>query len=141
MREKGLAQLAMVETHEVLEAEWLVENSPAHAVLAPYGIAEMSAAYRLLDAAREVGTGILATRPPGATSSMDVTDLQLRLSDERIAAAIEPLPRSDADLAVIQEAMKTRLSAERRRELWDDFTSRVPPPPPLRSGHPPEYGA
>ncbi|HTW95357.1 MAG TPA: hypothetical protein VMD30_11215 [Tepidisphaeraceae bacterium] len=139
LREQNLAQLVIVETLDALEAEWLVENSPAHGILVPFGQRNMSAAFRLLDAAKEVGTAILATPP--ALGRENATDLQLRLSDDRIAAAVEPLPQTNAELMRIREALNSPLSDEVRAELWNDYSSRIPPPPPLRSGHPPEYGA
>jgi hypothetical protein len=138
VRERNLARLIVIEAAGIADAQWLVESSPAHAVIVPYGVEDLTAGFSLLDTAMEVGTAILATRPTAAVWSPPpdalAYDVQMRTGDDRIAASIEPLPASPPipDLP---------LSAEAREELWKQFRAQVPPPPPLKGGHPPEYGA
>ena len=62
-RNAGVIRLIFLEATDVPNAEWLIENTAAHAVSLPFGVADLTAAYGLLDIAKEVGTAVLARRP------------------------------------------------------------------------------
>ena len=63
LRDAGVTRLIFLEATDVPNAEWLIENTAAHAVSLPFGVADLTAAYGLLDIAKEVGTAVLARRP------------------------------------------------------------------------------
>jgi hypothetical protein len=150
LRDAGVIRLIFLEANDVPNAEWLIENTAAHAVSLPYGVADQTAAYGLLDIAKEVGTAVLARRPDrrvwNAPAGSDLPTWHLRfcLSDPRIAAAVEPLPDTNDRLTDLAASAATSMSDDEvksRERLWTAFQEQVPKPPRSRTGHPPEYGA
>lgn len=134
LRDRGLMELLMAQADDCAAGEWLVDHSPAQAVVAPYTIANQLAAYRLLDSASEVDTAILAQGDGGDPAA----DVRFVLSDPRIAAVVLPLPHTPAELGVLLEAASNPMDESDRQKLWADYQTRVPAPPKPRSAHPPE---
>jgi hypothetical protein len=147
LREAGVIRLIFLEATDVPNAEWLIENTAAHAVSLPFGVADLTAAYGLLDIAKEVGTAVLARRPErivwNATAGWDKPTMHVPfcLSDPRVAAVIEPLPATDERLTYLVAAASSPIPNQVRESIWAAFQQEVPKPPRSRTGHPPEYGA
>ena len=147
LRDAGVTRLIFLEATDVPNAEWLIENTAAHAVSLPFGVADLTAAYGLLDIAQEVGTAVLVRRPErvvwNATSGWDkpTSHVPFCLSDPRVAAVIEPLPDTEERLRDLLVAAASLVSDDVTGELWAAFQQQVPRPPRSRTGHPPEYGA
>jgi hypothetical protein len=147
LRDAGVTRLIFLEATDVPNAEWLIENTAAHAVSLPFGVADQTAAYGLFDVAREVGTAVLARRPVrtvwNAPAGWDNprSHVPFCLTDARVAAVIEPLPETDERLVGLLAAARSPLPDEVRASLWTAFQQQVPKPPRSRTGHPPEYGA
>jgi hypothetical protein len=147
LRDAGVTRLIFLEATDVPNAEWLIENTAAHAVSLPFGVGEQTARYGLLDVAKEVGTAVLAHRPTqpvwNAPAGWDKprSHVPFCLADARVAAVIEPLPDTDEHLANLLAAVASPVSDTVRDELWTGFQQQVPRPAKSRTGHPPEYGA
>jgi hypothetical protein len=141
LRDEGRAPLLILEAIDAAEAEWMVENTAAHAVSVPYGIGDQLVRYRVLQHAKDLGVAILAREPEVAHVEAAPTDdsLRLRLSDPDVAATIEPLPHDEAGLrAVLARAVQPMSDVERSHQ-WESFQQRVPAPAKPRGGHPPEF--
>jgi hypothetical protein len=147
LRDAGVTRLIFLEATDVPNAEWLIENTAAHAVSLPLGVADLTAAYGLLDIAKEVGTAVLARRPEravwNATAGWDgpTSHVPFCLSDPRVAAVIEPLPATYERLNDLLVAAAFPIPDQVRESIWAAFQREVPRPPRSRTGHPPEYGA
>ena len=103
LRDAGVARLIFLEAPDAATAEWLVENTAAHAVSVPLGLEDLTALYGLPQLAAEVGTALLARKPEAATwrpsgQADDAADLAFRLGEPRVAAAIAPMVADGAGL-------------------------------------------
>jgi hypothetical protein len=114
-------------------------------VSVPYGPEDLTAAYRVLSVAAELGTAIVATRPAQpAWQTSETPDqasaLALTLSDPRVASVILPLPMTAEEAGRLVRAARHPSPESQWRDVWDRFRERVPEPPKPRGAHPPEYG-
>ena len=145
LRQQGLTEFVFAEAETVADAEWIIGNSPAHAVSVPFGIEDQTARFRVLAQAEELGTAILARRPTesvweaGEVSRAE--DLAFVLSHPAVAMVIETLPASREDTTRVLEALSRPAREARRDEIWARFAARVKEPPKPRGNHPPEYGS
>jgi hypothetical protein len=141
LRDEGRTSLVMLEARDAAEAEWMVENTAAHAVSVPYGIGDQTVRYRVLPQAKELGVAILAREPEVARVEVTPSDdsLRLRLSDPDIAASVEPLPRDETELSAALSRALSPMSEDDRTKRWETFQQRVPVPAKPRGGHPPEF--
>jgi hypothetical protein len=128
-RDTGLCRYVMIDTHDVLEAEWITSHAPVHAVGVDYSVSDMAVRYRVFDAAKSAGIALVAC----ATT---VEDFQLQMSTPDITAVIvspQILSEYQKNNATYDEAIAD--------QLWLSYQKKCPPPQPLRGAHPPEFGA
>ena len=139
-RERGLVQMFFVDAADYATAEWMLNHTPAHAVALPFGLADQSAKFRLLEEAGRFGTGIIA-RPvtdPLWTAPPDIeTDLRFILSDPALSSVMVPLSMADE----VDQALHNPMSTEERERWWQQYQAAVPQPPMPTRNLPPEYGA
>lgn len=121
MRDKGLCSFFAIETHHAVEAEWISLNAPVHALVVPYVRQQMDVRFRVFQAAEESGVALVSR-------ASCLEDLALHHATNQIVASLTDLDPDDLP-AVDPEAM------------WKQYQQDHPPPPRLRSGHPPETGA
>lgn len=121
MREKGLCSFFAIETTEAVEAEWITLNAPVHALVVPYIRQQMDVRFRVFQSAAESGVALLSR-------AACVEDLALQHATQEIVASLTDLDPDELPM-VDAEAM------------WKQYQQDHPPPPRLRSGHPPETGA
>jgi hypothetical protein len=144
LRESGLTKFLFLDSPSAEVAEWITENTPAHAVAVPFDLADQTARYRLFDVAQEMGTKLLSRRAEAKKFDIAVApeqELAFRFAEPHITAVIEPLPTTIRDVHRIANASTLALSTEQREEWWRQFQEKVPPPPKPKRGHPPEYGS
>ena len=129
-------------------AEWMVEHTPAHGILATFGLEDPTLKYRVLDAARELGTAIIARRPDGNTAVWNPPrpiaaggSISFALSHPAVTAVVEDLPESEQSLRDCLTAATQPMDEPSAGEWWEAFQHEVAPPPKPRGGHPPEFGA
>ncbi len=143
MRDGGMTQSVFLFTESVSDAEWLVENTPAHGVALPYGLLDQTAMFRVLEAADEMGTAVMSCRPreavwePEGLHSTE-TDLSFRVAAPGVTSVVEPLPGTVEELDRMLEAVSRPMAVSERSRWWEQFQQRVSPPPKPRLGHPPE---
>ncbi len=144
LRDSGLTKLLFLDSTSAEAAEWITENTPAHAVAVPYDLSDQTARYRLFEVAQEMGTKLLARRAmmrkiePNASPEEAIA---FRVTDPNITAAIERLPATTAELHRIAKVSTLALSPDQRDAWWQEYQEKVPPPPKPKRGHPPEYGS
>jgi hypothetical protein len=147
LRDAGVTRLIFLEATDVPNAEWLIENTAAHAVSLPLGVGDQTASYGLLDVAKEVGTAVLARRPERVVWNAPAgwkdpaANASFCLADARVAAVVEPLPGTADGLSSLLAAAAHPMPDAERAALWAAFEQQVPKPARSRTGHPPEYGA
>lgn len=144
LRENGLTKLLFLDSTSAEAAEWITENTPAHAVAVPYDLFDQTARYRLFEVASEMGTKLLARRAVMRKIELNASPeeaIAFRVNDPRVTAVIEPLPTTMVDLHRIAKASTLTLSSEQRDAWWKEYQEKVPPPPKPKRGHPPEYGS
>lgn len=137
------ARLLAIEAADTGMAEWLVDHSPAHAVLLPYDLADQSAGWRLLDSAGELGVGLFARRsePPMSWIDAAPTDersLAFVAAERRIASAVVELPTSIAALESLVSAVRNPMSPEDSAEWVARYRAMHPAPARRRHGHAPD---
>ncbi len=145
LRERGLIDASFVYADDFACAQWMVENSPAHAVCLPYGLADQTAAYGLLRTAAENGAALIAApvilppwQPaPAFTAEMDLSFIA---AEPGIAAVLRPLPLDPERLERMIHAVSTPM-LDSDRQTWQDQYRQFTPPPsrPIR-GLPSEFG-
>jgi hypothetical protein len=145
LRDAGRTQLAMLEAPDVADAEWMVESTPAHAISLPFDLSDQLAKYRVLPAAREMGTAILSRRAAPARWPLDppasaAENIAFRAGEEDVAAVIEPLAEDVKTLELLLAAVRSPMPPAEREQWWTRFQAHVPPPAKRPRGHPPEYG-
>jgi hypothetical protein len=142
LREQKLAALIFLRAADVPSAQWMVENTPAAAVIIPYGLADLTAQYALLDLAAASGTALIVDAPSQAIWTIppahsEVTNLGYCLAEPRLAAVIEPLPPTLAKLHARLQTMDHPVSCEDQAAVWDSFQQNVQRPnAPLHEGAP-----
>jgi len=145
LRQQGKCDFVFAEAETVADAEWIIGNSPAHAVSVPFGIEDQTARFRVLEQAQELGTAIVARRVRERVwEAGDVTraeDLRFVLAHQAVAMVVEPLPFSREDASDVLQVLPRPISEGRREEWWARFAEKVKEPPKLRGNHPPEYGS
>jgi len=144
LRDRGRINLIFLEADDVAAAAWMVEHTPAHAVCVPYGLADLSAQFAVLPAARELGTAVVAIEPrqPAWTtgaSAARYTDLSYVLGQPDVTAAMEPVPPRVDDLRAVLATARDPMSSDQRARWWAQFQHAVgPPPAAARGAHPPD---
>jgi hypothetical protein len=146
LRDAGRARLILLEAADVAEAEWMVDHTPAQAVSLPYGLIDQTARYRVLPAAAENGTALLAREPesPPAWEHDPIDPLAsvaFGAAESPITSLLQPLPRDRESLDQILASIRNPMPDEQRQRWWEAFSKQVPEPPKPRGAHPPEYGA
>ncbi|MDB5325128.1 MAG: hypothetical protein JWM57_697 [Phycisphaerales bacterium] len=122
-RDEGLCKWFVIETHDSLEAEWIAANAPVHGVILTYTRDDLSARYRVFDAAANGGVALIGHADSSAAAA-------LHLATPQIAATLlspgvnEPKP----------------LSVQQAEALWTSYAANNPEPAKLRGGHPPDFG-
>lgn len=146
LRDRGLAELSLVEARDGPTAEWLVDNTPAHAVVLPFGLRDQSARYRIFESAMELQVGLIAVPPvspvwtPPEPASAE-PELAFVAAQPAIAAVLQPMP---ADVDALQRtlgAVAQPMGDEERERWWSAFQRDVRPPPKPVRNLPPEFGA
>jgi hypothetical protein len=137
------ARLLAIEAADTGMAEWLVDHSPAHAVLLPYDLADQSAGWRLLDSASELGVGLFARRsePPIPwidAAPADERSLGFVAADRRIACVVVDLTTSIASLDSLVSAVRSPMSPEDSAEWIARYRALHPAPARRRHGHAPD---
>ncbi len=144
LRQQGSVRDLFLGAGEIAEAQWMIENTPAHAVMLPFGLADQTAAFTALGTAMELGTAVLARRPTVARWSGaevdDARDVSFRIATRTVTALVESLPASVASLNHLLGFCRS-MPEQERLEWWSRFKAEVPPPPKARSGHPPEFAS
>ena len=97
LRDDGVTEVVLIECPTAEEAEWVVTNSSAHGVIAPYDDGDAALGERAILEAAEAGVGILAVRSLAAGDLRQ--SLRFRLADPRVACAIELLPAGKTELS------------------------------------------
>lgn len=141
LRDAGKLRLIFLDADTVADAEWLIDNTPAHAIGIPFGIADQTAAYRVLAAAAEMGTAILSRTPETAlwTPNPPATledDVAFRAATPGVCSIIEPLPTTAEALDARIKLIAHSTAAPARPDWWEGYQSAVPAPPKPRRGHP-----
>jgi hypothetical protein len=141
LRDDGRTSLLMLEAYDDAEAEWMVENTAAHAVSVPYSAGDQLVRYRVLEHARQLGVALLAREPDVARVAVapEGDPVRFRLSDPDVTATIEPLPRDEQALRDVLTRASSPISEVERQQRWELFQQNVPEPPKPRGGHPPEF--
>ena len=125
-RDRGACRFFGVEVESPLEAEWIAANAPVHAVILPYRATDMSARYRVFDAAKNAQVALV-----GRAANAEEAALQLATAE--LHGTIIP---SELDLTAIAP-----LSSEVVESFWSKYSTDSPEPPKLRGAHPPDEGA
>ena len=143
LRDKGTIDLFFAEAQDYATGEWLLHHTPAHAILLPFSLRDLTAKYRLLRDAVGFGTGVIAR--PGAQLAWDAppidlaTDVAFLAAEEAVTSILLPLPGDAGELAQIVEALQSPMPEERRARWWQEFQRRVPEPPPPPRGVAPDF--
>jgi hypothetical protein len=144
LRDAGLTRMIFLDAANAEVAEWMTENTPAHAVAVPYDLADQTARYRLFDVAKEMETRLLSRGASVRKFPIEAPPdeaIAFRFADPHITAMIEPLPESREQIDAIARAAWTTLSPAKLDSWWRQYQEKVPPPPKPKRGHPPEYGS
>jgi hypothetical protein len=145
LRQQAKCEFVFAEASSAADADWIISNSPAHAVSVPFGIADQSAGFGVLALGEELGTAIIAHPPQQAIWKTDppapAEEISFVLSYPQVAMAIAPFPRSIEEAQELLFAASAPIDAAQRQQLWSRFQEAVKPPPKPRAGHAPEYGA
>lgn len=137
LRENGVVGWFIISAQDYAEAEWMVHHSPAHAVCLPFGLGDMTAEYRVLEDARNYGTGVIARA------------VEQRAWDERYSLAEDVAFVTGEATAVMQpigkarevlEGLRVPMSEETRSGWWGRFSKRVGEPAKPVRNLPPEFG-
>lgn len=122
-RDERLCRHTVVETNDALEAEWIAANAPVHGVVLVYEPADLSARFRVFDAAANANVALI-----GHATDVDAAALHLAT------------PQLLATLLAPGVAEPEPLTTDVAETLWAAYAAANAPPPKLRSGHPPDYG-
>jgi hypothetical protein len=145
LRQQGRCEFVFAEAESVADAEWIIANSPAHAVSVPFGIEDQTARWRVLGQGEELGTAILARAPHARAWDVEhptrEQDLAFVLAHRAVAMAVEPFPSSSDEASRILGAAARPMDDAQRDALWARFAQSVKEPAKPRGHHPPEYGA
>jgi hypothetical protein len=127
----------MVSAEDYPEAEWMVHHSPAHAVCLPFGLGDMTAKYRVLEDARNYGTGVVARsveRRVWDEGYSGAEDLAFAVGEA--TSVMEPIGRAREVL----EALKEPMGEQIRAGWWERFKKGVAEPAKPVRNLPPEFG-
>jgi hypothetical protein len=145
LRNAGRCDFVFAEAETVADGEWMIGNTPAHAVVLPFGVADQTARFRVLAAAEELGTAVIVRTPHAAAWDAPKLDraaeLAFALSHPAVAMVVEPLPVGRVEASGSLAAASRLISDAERDEIWKRFRAVVKEPPKPRGNHPPEYGA
>ena len=137
LRENGVVGWFAVSAEDYAEAEWMVHHSPAHAVCLPFGLGDMTAKYRVLEDARNYGTGVIARAverrvwDEGHSIAEDVA-----FAVGEATSAIVPIGKARE----VMEVMRNPMSEEERAGWWERFKNVVGEPAKPVRNLPPEFG-
>lgn len=122
-RDERLCRYFVIDTQDVLEAEWIAANAPVHGVVLDYSPADLSARYRVFPAAANAGVALI-----GRAESTEAAALHLATSQLAATLLTPGLPEPAA------------LSPDEAESLWTAYAATHQEPPKLRGGHPPDFG-
>ena len=138
LRDRGVTSQFWVDTDDVQVAEWIVEQTPAHAVVVGYGHADQAARYRLFNAARDMGVAVIG-KPLGR--EMNLEDVRLCSSEPGLTTQMIDLPNDLPTLNRLLEAMQMDLTGPELDAAWDAYAKAHSEPPRPKGAHPPEFGS
>jgi hypothetical protein len=138
LRDRGVTSQFWVDVSDVQDAEWLVENTPAHAVVIGYGIADQAAKYRLLKSANDMGVAVVGK---GVQGGDDMEDVRLRSGEPGLTTQIIDLPTDLTGLGRVLEVMQMDMTPAELNSAWEAYAKDHPEPPRPKGAHPPEFGA
>jgi hypothetical protein len=145
LRQQGRCELVFAEAETVADAEWMIANSPAHAVSVPFGIEDQTARWRVLAQGEELGTAVLARTPHERVWEVKhptrEEDLAFVLAHRAVAMGVQPFPTSREEASRILGSAARPIDETQREALWARFSQSVKEPAKPRGQHPPEYGA
>ena len=133
LRERGLTRTFWLDAEDAATAEWMVENTPAHAVCVPFSLDDQLAAYRVLPAAAEMGLAVIAK--PGDLSA---ANLSFIAAEPRISAIVIGLPQTPQDLRRMAVAVAHPMPDEQRLTAWEAWQAAHPEPPRPKRNLPPD---
>ena len=122
-RDEGLCKWFVIETNDSLEAEWIAANAPVHGVILTYTPDDLSAHYRVFDAAANGGVALVGHGTSAAAAALQLATPQM------VATLLSP-----------GVAEPTPFSAQKAESLWTTYAAKNPEPAKLRGGHPPDFG-
>jgi hypothetical protein len=134
-QERGLPLWCIEAPDSVLDAEWLIENTPTHGVLLRYDRLDQSAAFRALKSASDLGVAVIARPSPTQAITEDVRFL---IGDAQVASILLPMPDSLASLDDVLAAARSPMTDEQRDLLWQSYRAAHPEPQRPRHGHVPD---
>jgi hypothetical protein len=133
LRERGLAQTFWLEAEDAATAEWMVENTPAHAVCLPFSISGQSAGYRVLPAAAAMGVALVARSGDTAADN-----LSFIAGTAAITSMLIDLPPTLDELGRIVRAVSSPTADARRQQIEQAYRAANPEPPRPRRNLPPD---
>ncbi len=146
LRDRGLVQTFWIESQTCADAEWMIENTPAHALSLPFGVLDQTARYRVAAASIELGTAIVAApvaspvwQPPKSVGP--AADIAYSSGESAIASILRPFPATHGDLEAMLSAAAHPMPEADREDWWKLFQQVVPSTPKPPHGHGPEFGA
>lgn len=131
LQDAGDCHFMFVAAANAGDATWMIEHSPVAAVMAPFGLADQTAGYRALPAAREHGMGLIARRPTVAVwhahaAPTAAEDIAFVLAFKEVASVVEPFPRDREELYAVLAALRTPMNEQERLHWWIGFSQQIP---------------
>lgn len=133
-RDRGLPLWCIEAPDNVLDAEWLIENTPTHGVILRYDASDQSAAYRALQSASDLGVAVIAAPVVSPTQSA-MEAVRFLTGETRVTSILLPLPESSEALDELLAAIFRPMSDEQRASLWRSYRDAHPEPKRPRQGH------
>jgi aryl-alcohol dehydrogenase-like predicted oxidoreductase len=134
LQDAGDCQFMFVAAENAADATWMIENSPVAGVMLPFGLADQTAGYRAIPAAREHGMGLIARRPTASVwqaraAATAAEDIAFVLAYPEVASVVEPFPHDREELYAVLAALRTPMTEEQRLHWWFGFSQQVGDPP------------
>jgi hypothetical protein len=123
-RDEKLCRYFVIETEDPLEAEWITTNAPVHGVVIRFDADDLSARYRVFDAAVAAGMALVARAKTAEVAAMQLAVPQL------VATLLSPGV----------EPPSAAVAADDYEALWAAYAAAHAEPSKLRGGHPPDFG-
>ena len=129
LRDRGLTKTFWIDAEDAPSAEWMVENTPAHALCIPFSLVDQTAAYRILPATAEMGLALIAR--PGDASEKNLAFIS---AEPRISSILIDLPPTPPEFTRIINAIAHPLPESQRLEAWERYrAAHLEPPKPKRN--------